>query len=67
VVIRPRHRLSLGLIGNDWRRIVEIIELGRRRAREVLFAGRLAGQEPSDVSFQRASIQASSRSRSSQA
>src|SRR5260370_23605461 len=65
VVIRPRQRLSMGLIGNDWRRIVEIIELGRQRAREVLFAGLLAGlaeADPFGVSLHRASIQASSRS-----
>jgi predicted acylesterase/phospholipase RssA len=36
VVIRPRHRLPLGLIENNWPRMVEIIELGRRRTREVL-------------------------------
>jgi predicted acylesterase/phospholipase RssA len=38
VVIRPRHRLPLGLIENNWPRMVEIIELGRRRALEVLSA-----------------------------
>src|SRR5579862_3079574 len=36
VVIRPRHRLPLGLIENNWPRMVEIIELGRRRTLEVL-------------------------------
>jgi predicted acylesterase/phospholipase RssA len=38
VVIRPRHRLPLGLIENNWPRMVEIIELGRRRTLEVLYA-----------------------------
>ncbi|HVR07941.1 MAG TPA: patatin-like phospholipase family protein [Thermoanaerobaculia bacterium] len=38
VIIRPRRRLSLGLIANDWPRILDLIELGRQRAREVLAA-----------------------------
>lgn len=38
VVIRPRHRLPLGIIENNWPRMVEIIELGRRRTLEVLCA-----------------------------
>jgi predicted acylesterase/phospholipase RssA len=42
VVIRPRHRLPLGLIENNWPRMVEIIELGRRRTLEVLSAARPA-------------------------
>src|SRR5258708_34865730 len=42
VVIRPRHRLALGIIENNWTRMVEIIEWGRRRTREVLGAGRPA-------------------------
>jgi predicted acylesterase/phospholipase RssA len=42
VVIRPRHPLQLGLIENDWPRMVDIIELGRRRTREVLGAERPA-------------------------
>jgi predicted acylesterase/phospholipase RssA len=36
VVIRPRQRLPLGLIENNWPRMVEIIEIGRRRTLEVL-------------------------------
>ena len=39
VVIRPSHPLQLGLIENNWPRMVEIVELGRRRTREVLGAG----------------------------
>jgi hypothetical protein len=50
VTIRPRHRLSLALIGTSWQRIVEIIELGRRRTREVLSGERLAIAERPQVS-----------------
>jgi predicted acylesterase/phospholipase RssA len=42
VVIRPRHPLHLGLIENNWPRMVEIVERGRRRTREVLGAERPA-------------------------
>jgi predicted acylesterase/phospholipase RssA len=45
VVIRPRHRLPLGLIENNWPRMVEIIELGRRRTHEVLAAEHPAIEE----------------------
>jgi len=45
VVIRPRHPLQLGLIENNWPRMVDIIELGRRRTREVLGAERPATGE----------------------
>jgi predicted acylesterase/phospholipase RssA len=46
VVIRPRERLALGLIENNWLRMVEIIEVGRRRTREVLFPEHEAVEEP---------------------
>ncbi|HEV3076371.1 MAG TPA: patatin-like phospholipase family protein [Thermoanaerobaculia bacterium] len=49
VVIRPRHRLPLGLIENNWPRMVEIIELGRRRTLEVLSAEHPAIEERSPV------------------
>jgi len=42
VVIRPRHPLQLGLIENNWPRMVEIVELGRRLTREILDAERPA-------------------------
>jgi len=45
VVIRPRHRLPLGLIENNWPRMLEIIELGRRRTLEVLGAEHPANAE----------------------
>src|SRR5260370_7317563 len=37
VVIRPRHRVALGIIENNWPRMVDIIELGPRRTPQVLF------------------------------
>jgi predicted acylesterase/phospholipase RssA len=49
VVIRPRERLPLGLIENNWPRMVEIIELGRRRTREVLFPEHAAIEERAPV------------------
>src|SRR5258708_7007082 len=45
VVIRPRHRLALGIIENDWPRMVEIIERGRQRTGEVLFPEQPAIEE----------------------
>jgi predicted acylesterase/phospholipase RssA len=45
LVIRPRHRLPLGLIENNWPRMVEIIEMGRRRTLEVLSAEHPAIEE----------------------
>jgi predicted acylesterase/phospholipase RssA len=51
VVIRPRHRLPLGLIENNWPRMVEIIELGRRRTHEVLSAEHPATEEHFQVPF----------------
>ncbi len=45
LVIRPRHRLPLGIIENNWPRMVEIIELGRQRTLEVLCAEHLAIDE----------------------
>ena len=45
VVIRPRQRLPLGLIENNWPRMVEIIDLGRQRALEVLGAASPAIEE----------------------
>jgi hypothetical protein len=49
VVVRPRHRLPLGLIENNWPRMVEIIELGRQRTLEVLSDEHPAIAEPFQV------------------
>ena len=46
VTIRPRQRVRLGLIGSSWAAIAELIELGRRRTREVLFGEQPAIGEP---------------------
>jgi len=46
VTIRPRQRVHLGLIGNSWHAIVELIELGRRRTQEVLLGEHPAIGEP---------------------
>ena len=43
VVVRPRHRLGLSLIESRWPRIEETIELGRRRAAELLLPLAAAG------------------------
>ncbi|HEV7667144.1 MAG TPA: patatin-like phospholipase family protein [Thermoanaerobaculia bacterium] len=36
VVLRPRHRLSIGFVERDWNVVARTMEVGRLRAREVL-------------------------------
>lgn len=40
VVIRPRHRLPFGFVERRWHKLVELIELGDLRTREVLLGER---------------------------
>ncbi len=45
VVIRPRRRLAVGFVDRRWPVLLQAIELGRRRAREVLLGERPSSPE----------------------